>query len=288
MTNFGRLVGPLLGRRRLQPLCEVLLLFAVRGMNLDASIDFNTNGERELVAHLVKRGRDSPSPWTVFDVGANEGDWSAMVVDVLNRAGINHTVWAFEPGRDPFARLAQLSEPLPTIKPQNTALGSEEGRAFLYFPSPGSGLASLYVRQGGQFSRSLGREEIRVTTVDAFVERNAVKRIDLLKLDVEGHELAVLQGAERAIGSGTVRAIQFEFGGTHIDSRVFLRDFYDVLSERFDLYRVLRDGIHPLGPWGEHLELFRGGNYAALRRDRSGDVGVAPGPHSDGRPTSSP
>lgn len=263
----GRLLRPLLGRRRLQWLYEGCLRVAVRGMNLDASSDPAANGERALLRRLARAARGTPGAWTAFDVGANVGDWSAMAAAELARAGIGHAIWAFEPGRAPFERLAARAAALPAVRPQRLALGAEEGEAVLRYDRPGSGLASLHARRLEHFGVALDQEErVAVTTLDAFRERHGIERVHLLKLDVEGHELAVLRGAARALAAGAVEAIQFEFGGTHVDARTFMRDFYDALGATHALHRLLRDGLRPLGAYGEHLELFRGGNYVALRR----------------------
>ena len=48
--------------------------------------------------------------------------------------------------------------------------------------------------------------------------------IDLLKLDVEGNELLALKGLSDSIEY--IKIIQFEFGGSNIDSRTYFQDFY--------------------------------------------------------------
>ena len=50
-----------------------------------------------------------------------------------------------------------------------------------------------------------------------------------MKIDVEGHELDVLKGFGELIKK--VRLIQFEFGGTNIDSKTYLRDFWEFFFE---------------------------------------------------------
>jgi hypothetical protein len=60
-----------------------------------------------------------------------------------------------------------------------------------------------------------------------------------------------------------VDAVQFEFGGTALDSKVFLRDFLDVL-DGYRVYRIVRDGLDPVG-YTERAEVFTFSNFLALR-----------------------
>lgn len=265
MTVRGRLVGSVLGRRSLQWLFERSFEWSLLGMNFDAS-DLRTNGERRVVEHLASANDRPPGPWTVLDVGANVGEWSKMTSEVLSNAGIEHVIWAFEPGTATFGWLTEGVAAYPAVRPQRIALGAEEGTGVLHYDKPGSGLASLHSRR----SVTLGLDEdVEITTVDAFRKQNGIGRVHLLKLDVEGHELGVLWGARAALEQGAVDVLQFEFGGTQIDSRTFMRDLYDVLGDGYQIHRVLRDGLRPLGRWNERLEIFRLGNYVALHREVS-------------------
>jgi hypothetical protein len=89
-----------------------------------------------------------------------------------------------------------------------------------------------------------------------------IDHVDLLKIDTEGNELAVLAGASRMLSGRRVDRVQFEFGGTNIDARTYLRDFVDVL-QAFDLYRVVRDGVVPVR-YDERWELFTTTNFLAV------------------------
>jgi hypothetical protein len=105
-----------------------------------------------------------------------------------------------------------------------------------------------------------------VDTLDAYCLRNGVERIDLLKVDVEGHELAVLRGARRLFERGAIHRVLFEFGGTGIDSRVFLQDYYYFFTPMgMKLHRLLRDGsLHPIPQYEEFYEQFTYTNFVAL------------------------
>ena len=86
----------------------------------------------------------------------------------------------------------------------------------------------------------------------------------MLKLDIEGYEFNALKGASEMIARGLVCAIQFEFGGTSIDARVYLRDFFRLLEDRYRIYRILQNGLWELSSYSEYDELFVTTNFLAL------------------------
>jgi len=75
---------------------------------------------------------------------------------------------------------------------------------------------------GMKFDQS---EAICVETLDEYCLKNSIKHIDLLKMDVEGHELDVLAGSEALFVHKAISMVLFEFGGKNIDSRTFFRYF---------------------------------------------------------------
>ncbi len=132
---------------------------------------------------------------------------------------------------------------------------------------PGSPLGSLYERQLDHLEISVAKtEDVVVTTADDYAAVHQISHVDLLKVDAEGHELHVLRGAERLLAEERVGLVQFEFGGTNIDSRTFLRDFYELLEPRYELHRVLGDGVYPIGPYRETSEIFTTTNFLATPR----------------------
>jgi FkbM family methyltransferase len=79
--------------------------------------------------------------------------------------------------------------------------------------------------------RYLHEEQVTVTTIDYFCQKREIDRIDLLKIDAEGHDLEVVQGASRMLAAGSVAMVLAEVGFTPGDDRhVLFDDVRDLLS----------------------------------------------------------
>jgi hypothetical protein len=76
---------------------------------------------------------------------------------------------------------------------------------------------------------------------------------------VEGHELAVLNGALKMFERDAIDRVSFEFGGCNLDSRTFVRDFVEFFESRdMKLARVTAAGkLYPIARYEEGLEQFR-------------------------------
>jgi FkbM family methyltransferase len=128
-------------------------------------------------------------PLTFIDVGANKGEFLYMAEKVLPPSRI----WAFEP-LPWFAR--KLRALFPGTHIFNVGLSDQASKTFLYVPRPGGvpddSLASLTEPAGGDFDKY----EIEIATLDTVVKEDQISGPAFLKIDVEGHEFAVLKGGE--------------------------------------------------------------------------------------------
>lgn len=221
------------------------------------------SGERFLVQSILPVLINSPAP-ILFDVGAHSGKYSSALQSAFPQA----RVIAFEPMPKPFALLRKTLGNT-NVECHSLALSDQDGRASIFDYSLGQGSehASLYSTVLKDLHHADSIQEIPVTlrTLDSFCIENRVATIDFLKIDTEGNELKVLQGGKSLIDRGAIRSIQFEFNEMNVVSRVFLRDFYDLLGG-FDFYRLLPHSLLHLGAYSPRNEIFAFQNILAVNR----------------------
>ena len=254
-------------------------------MGIGAGGDVSESGEQVLVRLLREESRKRKRPLQLFDVGANKGQFISLLFGGLE--GVPLHIHAFEPSGFTFNTLVECRGRDNRLTLNNVGLGRCEGVMTLHFDEEGAGTSSLYHRRldhfGVRFTRS---EKVRIETLDGYCKQKAVTEIDLLKLDVEGHELEVLRGAEGLFRDSAIAMVTFEFGGCNIDSRSYLQDFFYFFKESgdFELFRITPTGyLRRIEEYGELLEQFRTTNYLARRRTACRTGGEDHGP--DGRPT---
>jgi FkbM family methyltransferase len=250
----------LYGRMAFQPVFEKLLTVAVGGMNL-GNVDLAENGECWLLEQMPKA---DGSP-VIFDVGANTGEYALAA---LQACGSGTSVHCFEPSPAAFQGLVSRLGGHGSVRLNNLGLTSnEDGVGILYCNKHGGTGSSLIAKDlpDGAFAYEL-REEVRLTTLDAYLKKAGIDKIDLLKIDVEGLELEVLRGASAALASGRIDRIQFEFGEGSVTAGTHFRDFYALLSPEFVLGRLVRNGVRPIRRYSVMLEQYATGNYVAFAR----------------------
>ena len=249
-----------IARPGLQRSFRLLYRIALAGMNYGGAGSNVSAGDEIALRRVAAARRETRATPVVFDVGANIGSYVAQILGVL---GDDVTVHAFEPSSAAFSRLRETFAQRPNVHLVQAGIGRVRGPATLWSAVPGSVLASTYVNP---VDGELPGERIQLVTLDDFCEEHDIRRIDLLKLDLEGGELDALRGASRLLQAAAIEMIQFEFGQPSLGSRTLFVDLFELLKDRFDLYRVLPQGLEPLPEYHETLEVFMSTNYLAIAR----------------------
>jgi FkbM family methyltransferase len=238
------------------------LYLALHGLGVLNYQNDEISGERYLLRTWLPNamgGRKSP---VLFDVGANVGHYSSMLLRQFPTAFIH----AFEPHPKNYSRLIGSAFPVQRVKCHNVALGESTGTLTLYdhAANDGSEHASLYEATITEFHhRSALATDVPMETLDNVAAKEGIECIDFLKIDTEGHELAVLLGASQLLREGRIGIIQFEFNALHVFSRAFFRDFRNILHA-YSLYRLLPNGLLPLNSDITTTEIFAFQNVLAV------------------------
>jgi FkbM family methyltransferase len=253
----------ILGNKALQKLWWALYKISLKGMNYDRGHVPSANGEDFAIKFALKN-LNNDRVFVVFDVGANRGQYLQMALNAVPSSR-NYKIYCFEPQKDAFATLSTSASGNKNVVLENIALGSNSSRTTLYKNSAQSEFGSMYKANYSQYNTELSMsEEIEVTTIDKYCNEYNIHTIDFLKLDVEGHEIEALKGAKTMLDNGNIEFIQFEFGLASIESRIFLKDFFSLLS-KYEIYRILPHGLERIH-YSEYHELFLTTNYLAKKK----------------------
>lgn len=244
----------LVARHRDNHAVRAIATFARRYLDSFENLDYDVeyNGERRVLETFGRIGTKC-----VFDVGANVGNWALCARQAIPSAEIH----CFELVPATAAELRRNTNGDDGIVVNGFGLSDRVASVDVrYFPGQ-SALSSTVA-----YSHALDFVTVRgnVDTGDAYLERCGIEHVDLLKIDVEGAEGAVLEGFSAALSAGRIRAVQFEYGRANVVTRCLLKDHY----ERFEPlgYRVGK--IYPtkvdFRGYRYEDEDFRGPNYLAV------------------------
>lgn len=223
------------------------------------------DGEYLMIQHFIKPGD------TVIDAGAHIGDWSELVLRHTNK---HCHLYSFEPVPHFFSQLTQKHGS--SIRAYNVALGNINGSTGMnyYYQKETEGCSSLFDRKvlGSIPTKKI---TIQVTRLDTFCNNNRIDRINFLKIDTEGSEWDVLQGANSLITNGKIDIVQFEYGGTYPDANITLQQVYTYLTQQgYVIFRIAPDGLIHIPQWRDALENNHFSNYIAFLNRSSSNNNV--------------
>lgn len=219
--------------------------------------DIETNGELDFIKKNKKKFQ------TIFDVGANIGEWTKLVSDIIPESRI----YSFEPSRRTF-KILQKQNFGGKVSLHNIGLGEKNEIKDLFIHANDSTLSSVFLRGSDGLKQDAQIERANFETLDSFCIKNNINNISFLKIDTEGNELFVLKGAGRHIKEGKINAVQFEYGGTYIMAGILLKDVFEFFEDKpYDIFKIMRDGLKKCDSYAEDLENFQYANYVAILKN---------------------
>jgi FkbM family methyltransferase len=177
-----------------------------------------------------------------FDVGANMGQYTLLA------AGLNCKVHSFEPAPAMFQFLSENVEPVKErVQINQFALSDSEEPVTLHMAKPHNVGATSF---RDQYCASGEAFQVPCTTIDNYMSKNGISKVDVVKIDVEGAEVAVLKGAEKLL-SGPHRptivleyeeSAQQRFGSSCAEITSILT------AHGYKLERITQHGLIPYAP----------------------------------------
>ena len=197
----------------------------------------------------------------VVDVGANKGDTVAAWRERFPHARIH----AFEPFQGCVAQLNERFRGDPGVVTVPKAVGHEPGTLELKVSSGVSTHSLLGRPDDGRYGprgvEEAGVQQVEVTTLDSWASEAGIEHIDLLKVDVEGFEKNVFDGAAGLLDAAKVDVVISEVMFVPLyDGQALCHEIVATLQDRgYDLYELLELRHHRDGQarWGNAVFVSR-------------------------------
>ncbi|MEP0869903.1 FkbM family methyltransferase [Trichocoleus desertorum AS-A10] len=218
-----------------------------------------SNGEFYFLKKYIDRSK------LIFDVGANIGEWAEIALSLNSTIDLH----CFEPSSNSFSTLSKKGL-IGNVTLNNFGLSSKPEDKSLFIFDDNSPLNSLWKRSGLKsygLSTPCREEKVRLETLDDYCSTHEIAQVDTLKIDVEGHELEVLKGGENLLKFEKINFIQFEYGGTYIDSKTFLKDIFEYFDEfNYLFYKFYPNKLLLVDSYDVKFEDFQYQNWAIIRK----------------------
>jgi FkbM family methyltransferase len=164
-----------------------------------------------------------------LDIGANIGEYSTQIL--LNKKS---KVIAFEPIPKCCKKLALIEKNSNRFKYYQNALSDKESLDFLFFGKKDYGLASLetVINEIPHIKKTnKNKILVKVMKLNSFINNKNFKNIDFIKIDVEGHEMKVIEGGLEFINKKNVKLIQIEFNWHNLMTNQSIYNYSKILNK---------------------------------------------------------
>ncbi|MFQ3599368.1 MAG: FkbM family methyltransferase, partial [Chloroherpetonaceae bacterium] len=193
-------------------------------------IYFDTFERREIKTALqyVERGGGG----IYFDVGSNVGFYA---LNFAKQSGRNGKVYAFEPDPKTYQKLRkniELNHFNEIIESFDTAVAEVSGEKIFYISSKESSAWGTTIQEGKE--RAIESLSVKTISLDEFVSEKGIKEINFMKVDVEGGEFELMQGAKNVFKSKAVKKLFIECSGPSLSIRGKTLNEYLSLFEQVD------------------------------------------------------
>lgn len=255
------------GRKSMQFFNDIVLSLSLNAKGFKNYGNLNLTGEKRFIKLIGKEINFS------IDIGANVGKYTKLLL-----AETNSEVIAFEPLPKAFEELKEIEKNFSSrLNVYNIGIGNKNSNLELNYSTEKSELASFIEDLDKlSFIDSKNNKKIivEVMTLDSFFKKYEQtykeKEIDLLKIDTEGFELEVLNGASETLINKKPKFIQIEFNWHQLFREQTIYKFSKILSN-YEVFKILPFGnsLIKVDPKRPESNIFHLSNFVFIRKDIS-------------------
>jgi FkbM family methyltransferase len=226
---------------------------------------FNWDWKLEMLLHLYEKEtvalfRKIIKPgMTVIDIGAHVGYFTRMYASLVGTSG---AVYAYEAAPENFALLRRNTKRLPNVKIFEMAVADHIGTIDFYETENNTGCHSLVASDLRQ-----NKLTVASTSLDALLENGALKKIDVIKMDIEGGEPIALEGMKNVLAANPECRLIVEFCPENLrDGAITPVEFINRLHALgLRTFAITEDGLKEITPEDSALgRYFISKNYVNL------------------------
>ena len=260
---ISKLYVLIFSRKKLQFINDVFLSLTLDAKGFKNYGDFKRTGEKKFI-RLIKDEINFS-----LDIGANVGNYTKLILQETSSKVIS-----FEPLPDAYRELEVLKKEFgERLETFNIAISNENKRQELYFGNEKSEKASL-MKNLEKLSfvgeTNINKISVEVKKLDDLKDILNNEIIDFIKIDTEGYEFEVLDGAKNLLKEHQPKFIQIEFNWHQLLKGQTLYKLSSMIDFS-DIFRILPNGngLIQIDPSRPENNIYHLSNYIFIRKDIS-------------------
>ncbi|MGA2507463.1 MAG: FkbM family methyltransferase [Chitinispirillaceae bacterium] len=192
-------------------------------------------------------------PNTMLDIGANRG----MFVKCAHYVFPNSAIYAFEPLKHCYEELCRLKTIIPHLECFNVGLGKEETQTFIHRNNYDYSSSLLEMenlqKEAFPYTSQESLEKVEIRTLDLVLRNRKIERPLLMKIDVQGYESFVLDGAAQTLCLTDYIICEMSFRSLYKGQALFNDIYEKLLKKNFRFVGQLGEICHSSS--GEVLQI---------------------------------
>ena len=257
--RFSKAYARFFSRGLLAKANDRLLSYSLRARGYNNYQSNQLSGESFFVRHVLA----PTNPSLCLDVGANTGAYTAELL-----ANTRARVICFEPLPSSFLALAETTAGhSERVTLENKGLGAQTGAATIHFNPDALAHASFSEQvKKVPYVSNQQQTTVRVVTLDEYCSENGIEEIDLVKIDTEGFETEVFEGARETFSKVRPKFVQIEFNWHQLFRNVSLNHFAEKLPN-YAVYQLIPNGWARRDPTDPLSNIYYFSNFVFVRPD---------------------